>query len=204
MQNNRLPLIVDRSENGPFISESAYDLALVRKTAELVKKHGLKFDPQVLVPDDNDMADRLYQAGLELFIEMGVYNQSTERRILFTRDEVEATVAAAPDAVILGCGRDAVVEKHRDVESTVPCRMHSGPTGTPCSERSTPSSCILRPGAFGGLSWAVGRLPLTWAADHFRLTDGNTGRPAKRLPSPAKLSGKRAGQACTSKMWLCR
>ncbi len=81
------------------------------------------------------MADRLYQAGLELFIEMGVYNQSTERRILFTREEVETTVATAPNAVVLGCGKDAIIERHRDVESQEPCRMHSGPTGTPSSER---------------------------------------------------------------------
>jgi methylamine--corrinoid protein Co-methyltransferase len=134
MQTNRLPEIVNRSENGPFMKEAAFDMALARKTVELVKKHGIKFDPKVLVPSDDDMADRLYQAGLDLFVEMGVYNQSTERRILFTREEVEAAVLTAPNMVILGSGKDAVIEKHREVESTIPCRMHSGPTGTPCSE----------------------------------------------------------------------
>jgi methylamine--corrinoid protein Co-methyltransferase len=139
MQSIRLPEIVNRSENGPFMKEAAFDMALARKTTELVRKHGLKFDPKVLVPHDDDMADRLYQAGLDLFIEMGVYNQSTERRILFSRQEVETAVGAAPSAVTLGCGKDAVIERHRDVESMVPCRMHSGPTGTPCSERLHPS-----------------------------------------------------------------
>jgi methylamine--corrinoid protein Co-methyltransferase len=135
MQNNRLPEIVNRSENGPFMKESAFDLALARKTMELVKKHTIKYDRNVLVPSDDAMADRLYQAGLELFIEMGVYNQSTERRILFTHEEVETAVASAPNAVVLGCGKDAIIERHRDVESQEPCRMHSGPTGTPSSER---------------------------------------------------------------------
>jgi len=135
MQNNRLPEIVNRSENGPFMKEAAFDLVLARKTMQLVKKHTIKFDRTVLVPCDDAMADRLYQAGLELFIEMGVYNQSTERRILFAREEVETAVAAAPNSVVLGCGKDAIIERHRDVESTVPCRMHSGPTGTPSSER---------------------------------------------------------------------
>ncbi len=138
MHNNFLPEIVNRSENGPFIKESAYDMTLARKTAELVKKYALKFDPQVLVPRDDEMANRLYQAGVELFIELGVYNQSTERRILFNRQEVETAVAQAPNAVVLGCGKDAVIERHRDVESRVPCRMHSGPTGTPSSERFHP------------------------------------------------------------------
>ena len=102
MQTNRLSEIVNRSENGQYIKEAAFDLTLARKVAELVKKHGIKFNPKSLVPRDDDMADRLYQAGLELFVEMGVYNQSTERRILFSRAEAETTVAAAPNAVRFG------------------------------------------------------------------------------------------------------
>jgi methylamine--corrinoid protein Co-methyltransferase len=140
--------VVDRSENGPFIKEAAFDLALARKTAELVKKHAIKFERNVLVPWDDDMADRLYQAGLELFIEMGVFNQSTERRMIFTRQEVETAVATAPNEVVLGIGRDARIERHRNVESMAPCRMHSGPTGTPSSERYHPlilQSCAQEP-----------------------------------------------------------
>ncbi len=148
MQNNRLPLLVDRSETGPFMKESAFDLALARKTIELVRKHNLLFDRSVLVPSDDDLADRLYEAGLELFLEMGVYNQSTERRILFTRDEVEQAVAEAPRSVTMGMGKDARTIHHRDVEAPEPCIIHSGPTGTPSSERYHPLilySCAQEP-----------------------------------------------------------
>src|SRR4030042_3507079 len=148
MQANRLPQVVSRSENGPFMKEAAFDMTLARKTAELVKKYGIKFDRNVLVPGDGDMASRLYRAGLELFVEMGVFNQSTERRILFTAEEVESAVAAAPNEVVLGWGADAVIERHRDIESMIPCRMHSGPTGTPSSERCHPlilQSCAQEP-----------------------------------------------------------
>lgn len=148
MQSNWLPEIVKRSENGPFTREPDFDRALVRRIPELVRKYGIKFEPKVLVPADNDMADRLFQAGVELFVEFGAYNQSTERQILFKREEVEQAVAAAPSAVILGTGKDAVVEQHREVESLIPCRMHSGPTGTPCSERYHPlilQSCAQEP-----------------------------------------------------------
>jgi len=135
MNTNRLSKIVQRSENGPYMKESEYDMALARLVTQLVRSHGLAFDPRVPVPADDDLADRLYRAGVELFVEMGVYNQSTQRRILFERSEVEATLAAAPDTVVLGTGKDAVVESHRGIEDTAPCRMHSGPTGTPTSER---------------------------------------------------------------------
>jgi methylamine--corrinoid protein Co-methyltransferase len=145
---NRLSLIVDRSENGSFMKETAYDMALARKIAELVRKHGIRFDPQVVVPADDDLADRLYQAGLDLFLEMGVYNQSTERCIKFSRDEVEYAVATAPKTIIMGEGRDACEVHHREVETNIPCMIHSGPTGTPSSERYHPLilfSCAQEP-----------------------------------------------------------
>ncbi len=148
MPSNWLPLIVQRSETGPYIKESEFDLALAKRVSELVGEYGLAFDRAVVVPSDDEMADRLYQAGLDLFLDMGVYNQSTERRILFERDEVEATVGAAPSAVTLGMGKDSVVMRHLGVEGKEPCVVHSGPTGTPTSERCHPlilQSCAQEP-----------------------------------------------------------
>ena len=133
-KSNWLPTIVQRSENGPYMKESEYDLTLAKTVAKLVKEYEIAYDPQVLVPSDDDLADRVYQASADLFLEMGVYNQSTQRRILFTREEVEEAVATAPSALVLGTGKDAVIERHREVEGMEPCCMHSGPTGTPTSE----------------------------------------------------------------------
>jgi methylamine--corrinoid protein Co-methyltransferase len=117
------------------MKETEYDLTLAKYVMKLVRDYEISYDPQVLVPSDDDLADRVYQAGVDLFVEMGVYNQSTQRRILFKREEVEDAVVAAPSSVLLGTGKDAVVERHRVIEDTQPCCMHSGPTGTPTSER---------------------------------------------------------------------
>lgn len=138
MPTNRLPEIVSRSETGPYLREADYDRALTRRVRELVKSYAIKFDPKTLVPADDDLAARVFQAGLDLFVELGAYNQSTERCICFSREEVIEAVAAAPSSLVLGTGKDAVVERHRGVESMVPCRMHSGPTGTPCSVEHHP------------------------------------------------------------------
>jgi methylamine--corrinoid protein Co-methyltransferase len=135
MGKSWLPELVKRSEQSPYIKESEYEKKLVHLVAELVKKSGLIFIPEELVPADDGIADRLWQAGLDLFLELGVYNQSTERLIKFSRDEVLDEVAAAPSAVVLGAGKDQVIERHRDVDSDIPCLMHSGPTGTPVTER---------------------------------------------------------------------
>jgi methylamine--corrinoid protein Co-methyltransferase len=130
------------------MKETAYDMALARKTADLVRKYDIRFDRSTVVPSDNDMSDRLFQAGLELFIEMGVYNQSTERIIHFSRQEVETAVAAAPRAIIHGTGKDSREMRHREIETMDPCIVHSGPTGTPSSERYHPLilySCAQEP-----------------------------------------------------------
>jgi methylamine--corrinoid protein Co-methyltransferase len=148
MQSNWLPEIVKRSENGPYLREADFDRTLSRRTRELTQQYQIKFNPKVLVPAEEDLPYRLFQAALDLFVELGAYNQSTERCIRFSRAEVLEAVASAPYAVILGAGKDAVVEKHREIESLEPCRMHSGPTGTPCSERYHPlilQSCAQEP-----------------------------------------------------------
>lgn len=148
MHSNWLPEIVKRSEKGPYIKETDFDKLIIKKVPELISKHQLSYDPEVLVPADDALARRLFQAGLELFLEVGVFNMSTQRRILFTRDEVEAGIALVPEKFTVGAGKDAVVMSHRGVESKVPCVIHSGPTGTPCSERYHPlilESCAQEP-----------------------------------------------------------
>lgn len=148
MQNNWLIEIMRRAQRGPFMKENEFDLQLVRRIKALVKEYGLKYDPKTLVPADDDMADRLFQAGLQLFVEVGVYCQSTERCIQFSRDEVLSRLAQAPSAVTLGTGKDAVVMRHRQVEDPSRPIVHSGPTGTPASERYHPLillSCAQEP-----------------------------------------------------------
>lgn len=132
--SNPLPELVNRSENGPFIKEKEFDLSLAKKVQELVASYGISYSEQELVPADDELADNVYRAAVDLVQDIGVYNQSTERRILFSRQEIEDNVRTAPGAVVLGTGKDAVVERHREVEGNEPCLMHSGPTGTPTSE----------------------------------------------------------------------
>lgn len=102
MMNNWLPEIVKRSETGPYIKEADFEMALIQRVRELVKKHGLKFDPQTPIPADDGMADRLWQAGLELFIDIGVYNQSTERRLMFSRGKSRSRSLPLPTGLSWG------------------------------------------------------------------------------------------------------
>lgn len=148
MHSNWLPNIVKRSESGPYTKEADFDKLIVQKVPELIRKYQLSYDPEVLVPADDDLARRLFEAGMELFLEVGVFNMSTQRRILFSREEVESGLALVPREFTVGSGKDAVVMRHRGVESRSPCVIHSGPTGTPTSERYHPlilESCAQEP-----------------------------------------------------------
>src|SRR5512139_3577901 len=113
MHTNRHIEIVRRSENGPYMKEADFERLVVLRVQELVRRYGLKFDRQTPIPDDPDQADRVYQAGLDLFVDLGAYNMSTQRRILFNRLEVEQAIAAAPASVTLGAGKDAIVMRAR-------------------------------------------------------------------------------------------
>ena len=59
-----------------------------------------------IVPTDDALADRLFEAGLCLAEELGAFCVSTSRRIRFTRDEILAALAVAPIEVTIGEGND--------------------------------------------------------------------------------------------------
>jgi methylamine--corrinoid protein Co-methyltransferase len=105
----------DRARTGPKVNEKEWDQKLTYQTANRLKeKYKLNFDRSKIIPTDTDMIDRLFQAGLEMLVEMGVYCMDTGRVIKYTEDEVMMAVAGAPRELTLGEGR--------------------GPTGAPVSE----------------------------------------------------------------------
>ena len=72
-------------------------------TRKLVKKYKLQWDPEQIVTDDPGLADTIFEAGLELAQEIGVYSRSTERIIEFAPRRVRGR--PAPDAANAGHGR---------------------------------------------------------------------------------------------------
>lgn len=108
--------VIKRSEKGPFIKEGEFDRKVGKVASQLVKKYDIRYDPEQVVPSDDDLADRVYQAGLELFLELGIYCKDTSRLITFSRDEVEWALKYAPAAVAYGQGDDLRVMTQRHIE----------------------------------------------------------------------------------------
>ncbi|WP_418791290.1 monomethylamine:corrinoid methyltransferase [Phosphitispora sp. TUW77] len=99
----------ERSLNGPVMKMDEFDLALAKKVRELVKKYGIKYNPEELLPDDVT-ADAVYKAGVELLADVGVLNIDTTRVIKWTREEIEEICKEYrdnPPSITFGRAEDA-------------------------------------------------------------------------------------------------
>ena len=82
--------VVDRALNGPICAEKEFDMEiLVPELARVVKKFEIQYDPQNPIPSDDDLADRVFAAAAEFYTNVGTYCIDTERRILFTHEEIK-------------------------------------------------------------------------------------------------------------------
>ncbi len=72
--------VLDRATNGPIVSVKDYDMKrFIPKVQEMVKKYKIKCDPKTPCPWDDDLADRIYQAAMDLYIDVGTYCTDTGR-----------------------------------------------------------------------------------------------------------------------------
>jgi methylamine--corrinoid protein Co-methyltransferase len=104
------------------------------KILELQKEHHIKWDPDIIIPSDNSLADSVWQAALELLIHSGVYYLQTGRVIKFTEEEIKGELNHSPDEFIMGAGEDMVRMTHRNVEDIQIPTVFGGPHGAPISE----------------------------------------------------------------------
>jgi len=98
--------ICARAHSGPSMSAESFDLDVVFQTANsLCQKYDIVHDPQNPVPSDDDLADRLFQAGSDFFCQVGVYCIDTGKVIKFSREEVAYAIANAPGRCVMGEGK---------------------------------------------------------------------------------------------------
>lgn len=127
--------VYDRAKSGPKMSEAEWDGKVIPDTSAALKaKYGIKMDKKVIVPEDPKLVDALYNAGLDMLEQCGIYCTDTGRIIKFTREEILAGIAAAPTRLLLGENQDATLMTPRAYNDKRPPVIQGGPTGAPCSE----------------------------------------------------------------------
>lgn len=123
-----------RSERGAKVTENVWDNKIVPNAAVALKeKYDISFGDE-FIPTDPDMKKRLFQAGMEMLVSVGIYNVDTERVIRVTEDEVRGGIRAAPKRVQLGEYGDKVMIEPRKGNSSKKPVIQGGPTGATVSE----------------------------------------------------------------------
>jgi methylamine--corrinoid protein Co-methyltransferase len=136
MENvDRLLVAIDRAYSGPIVEEKEFDLKVVAKgVARAVREHDIAFDKDHIIQQDDELIDRVFEAGLYFLEQSGIYHKDTQRLITFSRKEIAEALQESPDQVITGEGPDSRLMQNRQVEDPRPPQISGGPIGTPLSE----------------------------------------------------------------------
>lgn len=124
--------IIQRTLNGPICTEKDFDLKrFVPAVRHVVEKYKIKWDPMTPVPWNDDLADRVWQAGIELIRDVGVLCIDMERIIEFSQNELEQALNSTPKEIVLGEGLEAKSFPLRRPDSEVEPWYSLGAAGCP-------------------------------------------------------------------------
>jgi methylamine--corrinoid protein Co-methyltransferase len=125
---------MEKALNGKPMSETDYQLRLFSpKVMEKVREHKIKFDPGNPIPSDNSMADEVFEAGIELLLDVGAYCTTSGRVISYSEAEIKEQLRNAPSKLYFGEGRDRKALVNRKIEDKTPPWCLLGAGGGPCS-----------------------------------------------------------------------
>ena len=135
MNSKRFLDIVSRSETGEKVSSDDWNMQyIMRGIRKIVKSHDLKWDKQVIIPEDDALLDELMAAAKELILQTGIYNITKERIIPFTEEEIEEGLKNMRQELTMGEGDDAYTLVARKIEDSRPPAVWAGSPGCPTPE----------------------------------------------------------------------
>lgn len=118
---------MERAVTGPLLSEDKFDLhVLIPNVRKIVKEYDIQYDRENPVSSDDEMADRLFEAAIELLAQTGIYCDATNRIIQVERAEIVEAVENLPDGSYFGEGKDRWLFKPRHPEDERPPWCHVG------------------------------------------------------------------------------
>ena len=121
--------VLDRAHSGPVCEPKDWDVRVIPgKVREKLKEHGLEgtCNRENPVNTDDGLADKYWEAGFELAVDLGMICLDTRRVIKFTEEELKDVIREAPREFVLGKGEDRVTIKKRVLE-----------------DRNIPSTCLI-------------------------------------------------------------
>ncbi|MCL1811403.1 MAG: monomethylamine:corrinoid methyltransferase, partial [Methanomassiliicoccaceae archaeon] len=129
----------DRFAYGKKVREDTWDYVTIPTNALAMKeKYNIVFDGKV-IPEDEDLADRLFLAGVDMLACTGFYNTNLGRVLSISEEEIYEGLKKAPKKIKMGRGNDRVSCKARKGNSKRKPIIQGGPTGAPVSEEIFPN-----------------------------------------------------------------
>ena len=99
--------VLDRACNtGPTVPAKDFDMKVFRVAQRLVRDHDIRYDPGTPVSADDGLADEVWEAGLELFTEVGAYCMNSNRVIMFTEEEIREGLRGLRGEASIGEGSE--------------------------------------------------------------------------------------------------
>ncbi len=109
--------VAERAVKGPKVDENNWNMGLFTTLNELTKKYHIAYtDDGSFFNLDDDLADHVFEAGVEFLAGNGVYCLSTGRVIELSREEILETIEAIPAELTVGQGTDARLLCKRNIE----------------------------------------------------------------------------------------
>jgi len=126
--------MMERVDQGPRVLEKDFDRSISPKVKELAEKYSIKYEADEMIPDDDAMADRLFAAGMEFAVDLGLYVLDTQKVVHFSELEILRYLENYRTPQVLGYGKDQVVLNPRRPESDVPPLVIGGAAGSSMTE----------------------------------------------------------------------
>ena len=127
----------DRALTGKRVTEQEFDIKILPgKLSELIKKYEISYKPEEPVPQDLDMAKRVFDAAVELLVEVGIHCKNTQSIITIEEGEIHAALRNAPSRFVIGEGTEAVECRCRGIGDSRRPVIVGGACGNPLSEEN--------------------------------------------------------------------
>ena len=127
--------IVERGYTGERVSKDDWDVDYIAmKTRNIIRKHGLVMDKELITPTDDQLCKTIFQAGRELLLETGIYNMSTGRVIKLSAEEIDQAASYAKQRLVMGDGKEQYTLRTRKAEDQLRPAVWAGNPGCPTPE----------------------------------------------------------------------
>lgn len=135
MDTKKFLELCERSNTGEKVSKDDWDMDyIIDNVMELVDDYDLSWDKQVIIPEDDQLLDDMFDAAKKLILHTGIYNMTTSRIIKFSEEEIDEGLRNMKTELVMGEGKDAYKLVARKIEDEQPPAVWAGNPGCPTPE----------------------------------------------------------------------